>query len=50
MNRNHVFHGGPKNTIFTTPRRGVSVVWFIIFRLVITRSVVEKWMKKSENH
>ena len=46
----HVIRGGPKYTNFLAYGRGMSVDYKSIFRLAISRTVLEKSAKKSENH
>ena len=46
----HVIHAGQKYTISTPSGRGMSVDYKSVFRLAISRMVLEKWAKKSENH
>ena len=43
-------HAGQKYTISSPSGRGVSVDYKSVFRLAISRTVLEKWVKKSENH
>jgi len=45
----HVIRGGPKYTISLPSGRGMSVDYKSVFRLLISRTVLEKWAKKSEN-
>ena len=45
----HVIHTGQKCTISSPSGRGMSVDYKSIFRLAISRTVLEKWAKKSEN-
>ena len=45
----HVIRGGPKYTISLPSGRGMSVDYKSVFRLAISRTVLEKWAKKSEN-
>ena len=45
-----VIRGGPKYTISLPSGRGMSVDYKSVFRLAISRTVLEKWAKKSENH
>ena len=45
----HVIPGGPKYTISLPSGRGMSVDYKSVFRLAISRTVLEKWAKKSEN-
>ena len=42
-------HAGQKYTISSPSGRGMSVDYKSVFRLAISRTVVEKWAKKSEN-
>ena len=42
----HVIRGGPKYTIFLPSGRGMSVDYKSVFRLLISRTVLEKWAKK----
>ena len=42
-------HAGQKYTISSPSGRGMSVDYKSAFRLVISRTVLEKWAKKSEN-
>jgi len=44
----HVIRSGPKDTISSPSGRGISVDYKFIFRLLISRTVLEKWVKKSE--
>ena len=46
----HVIHAGQKYTISSPSGRGMSVDYKLVFRLAISRTVLEKWAKKSENH
>ena len=45
----HVIHAGQKYTISSPSGRGMSVDYKSVFRLAISRTVLEKWAKKSEN-
>jgi len=45
----HVIHGAPKYTISLPSGRGISVDYKSVFRLAISRTVLEKSAKKSEN-
>ena len=45
----HIIRGGPKYTISLPSGRGMSVDYKSVFRLAISRTVLEKWAKKSEN-
>ena len=45
----HVIRGGPKFTVYSPSGRGMSVDEKSVFRLAISRTVLEKWAKKSEN-
>ena len=45
----HVIHAEQKYTISSTSGRGMSVDYKSVFRLAISRNVLEKWAKKSEN-
>ena len=45
----HVIHAEQKYTISSPPGRGMSVDNKSVFRLAISRTVLEKWAKKSEN-
>ena len=42
-------HAGQKYTISSPSGRGMSVDYKSVFRLSISRTVLEKWAKKSEN-
>ena len=44
-----VIHAGQKYTISSPSGRGMSVDYKSVFRLSISRTVLEKWAKKSEN-
>ena len=44
-----VIHAGQKYTISSPSGRGMSVDYKSVFRLAISRTVLEKWAKKSEN-
>ena len=46
----HVIHAGQKYTISSPCGRGMSVDYKSVFRLAISRTVLEKWAKKTENH
>ena len=43
----HVIHIRPKYTIFLSSGRGMSVAEKSIFRSLMTRTILEKWAKKS---
>ena len=43
----HVIHAGQKYTISSPSGRGMSVNYKPVFRLAISRTVLEKWVKKS---
>ena len=45
----HLIHGGQKYTISSPSGRGMSVDYKSVFRFSISRTVLEKWAKKSEN-
>ena len=45
----HVIHDGQKYTISSPSGRGMSVDYKSVFRLAISRTVLEKWAKKLEN-
>ena len=42
-------HAGQKYTISSPSVRGMSIDYKSVFRLAISRTVLEKWAKKSEN-
>jgi len=44
----HVIHAGQKYTISSPSGRGISVDYKSVFRLAISRTILEKWAKKSE--
>ena len=44
-----VIHAGQKYTISSPSGRGMSVDCKSVFRFLISRTVLEKWAKKSEN-
>ena len=44
-----VIHAGQKYTISSPSGRGMSVDYKSVFRLAISRTILEKWAKKSEN-
>ena len=44
-----VIHAGQKYIISSPSGRGMSADFKSIFRLAISRTVLEKWAKKSEN-
>ena len=44
-----VIHAGQKYTISSPSGRGMSVDYKSVFRFSISRTVLEKWAKKSEN-
>ena len=46
----HVIRVGPKYTISLPSGRAMPVDYKSIFRLLISRTILEKWAKKSENH
>jgi len=45
----HVIRSGPKYTISLPSGRGMSLNYKSVFRLAISRTILEKWAKKSEN-
>ena len=45
----HVIHAGQKCTISSSSGRGMFADYKSVFRLAISRIVLEKWAKKSEN-
>jgi len=45
----NVIHAEQKYTISSPSGRGMSVDYKSVFRLAISRTVLEKWAKKSEN-
>ena len=45
----HVIHAGQKYTISSPSDTGMFVDYKSVFRLAISRIVLEKWAKKSEN-
>ena len=46
----NVILAGQKYTISSPPGRGMFVDYKSVFRLAISCTVLEKWVKKSENH
>ena len=44
-----VIHAGQKYTISSPSGRGMSADYKSVFRLAISRAVLEKWVKKSVN-
>ena len=49
LSSHHVIHAGQKYTISSPSGRGMSVDYKSVFRFSISRIVLEKWAKKSEN-
>ena len=45
-----VILAGQKYTVSSPSGRGMSVDYNSVFRLLISRTILEKWAKKSENH
>jgi len=45
----HVIHAGQKYTISSPSGRGMSADYKSVFRLAISRTVLEKWAKKVGN-
>jgi len=45
----HIIRAGQKYTISSPSGRGMSVDYKSVFKLAISRTVLEKWSKKSEN-
>jgi len=45
----HVIHAGQKYTISQPSGREMSADYRSVFRLAISRTILEKWAKKSEN-
>ena len=46
----NVIHAGQKYTISSPSGRGMSVDYKSVFTFSISRTVLKKWAKKSENH
>jgi len=45
----HVIRGGPKYTISSPSGRGMSVDYKSVFRLAISSTILEKWVKSRKN-
>ena len=48
LSSNHIIRAGQKYTISSPSGRGMSIDYKSVFRLVISRTVLEKWAKKSK--